>query len=173
MRLIIETGEGLENANSYIDLVDVEKYLPSSVLVKLNELSVDEQIDRFITASLFIDFSFDWIGQQKTLEQGLSWPRINVLYQGHKIPENYIPTQIKKACSMAINLIMKSGIGVFQETNEAQIKKEKFGPIETEYFKAMKYNFDNSSQFSDINNLLRGLFKKQNSGVITAEVLLR
>jgi len=170
MRLIVETGKGLPNANSYVDLTDVENHLPSTAAAELGKLSEDEQTDRLITASLFIDTSFNWIGRQKTLEQGLCWPRVNASFQGHKIADDYIPPQVKKACAMAVNLIMKSGLYVFQETGEAQTKKEKLGAIEQEYFETLKKEFINNTQYSDINNALRGLFKSS-GGVITAEVL--
>jgi hypothetical protein len=172
MRLVVETGKGLPDANSYIDLTDVEKYLTSNVLAEWDELSEDEQIDRLIIASLFIDFSFKWIGQQKTLEQGLSWPRVNVFFQGHKVPDDYIPKQIKRAVVMVISLIMEFGLGVLQETNEVQVKKEKIGPFETEYFEALNIEFANSSQYTDINNMLRGFFVRT-GGVLTAGVLRR
>jgi len=172
MQLIVETGEGLLYANSYINSADIEKYMLSNVMVKWNELSADEQIDRLIIASLFIDYSFDWIGQRKTLEQGMNWPRINVTFQGHTISDNYIPLQIKKACIMAVNLVMEFGIDFLQEKGEAQIKKEKLGIIETEYFEMLKSQSEFNSQFADINNMLRGFYKKScTGGMVTAEVL--
>jgi hypothetical protein len=170
MQLVIETGEALADANSYIDPADVEKYLPSTVLAQWQGLSEGEQIDRLITASLFIDSSFNWIGLRKTLPQGLNWPRINVFFQKHKIQDNYIPLQIKKACVMAAGLTMRSGLTVFQDTGTARVKKEKLGPMETEYFEALHADFSSGSQFTDINNTLRGLFYKSGN-VMTAEVL--
>jgi len=171
MRLIIETGQGLPDANTYIEEMDIEKYLPSTVLTNWNELSEDEKIDRLMLASLFIDISFNWKGQQKTLDQGLSWPRTCVYFQGHVIPDDYIPRQIKRACVMAISLIMEFGIGVFQDTGEVQVKKEKLGPIETEYFEALKVQSLNSSEYTDMNNMLRGFYRSPNSGVVAVEVL--
>lgn len=170
MRLIVETGQSLPDANSYIDVADIEKYLSSNVLAEYNKLSADEKIDRLIIASLFVDYSFNWNGQQKTLEQGLCWPRINVFFQGHTIPDDYIPKQLKRACSMAVNLIMEFGSNVFQETGELQVKKEKLGQIETEYFEAIKIAYNNNSRYTDINNILRGLYYKS-SGVTTARIL--
>jgi hypothetical protein len=174
MQLLVETGEGLPEANSYIDTADVEKYLSTEVCNQFKELSADERFDRIIIASLFIDYSFNWIGQQKTLQQGLSWPRVDAVFQSHEIPDNYIPPQIKRATSTAVSLIMQYGVGVFQGTSEAQVKKEKLGPIETEYFKNIKLYFSDSSEYLDINNMLRGLFiNKSISSVLTAEVLRR
>jgi hypothetical protein len=163
MLLIVETGESLPEANSYIELTDVEKYLSSNIMKKFDELSEEEQIDRIITASLFIDYSFNWIGKRKTIEQGLNWPRLKVTFQGHSVPDNYIPVQIKKATAMAINLVIEYGITFFQETGEAQVKKEKLGPLETEYF-------ETSKNYMDINNMLRG-FHIKSGGSLTAKVV--
>jgi len=174
MLLVVENGQGLSDANSYIEKADVEKYLPSLMYTKFNELTEEEQTDGMVTASMFINYSFNWLGKQKTLEQGLSFPRINLFFQGHKIPDDYIPIQIKKACVMALNLIMQFGMNFFQETGEAQVKKEKLGSIETEYFEALKANYLCSSEYLDINNMLRGLFSTgRGNEVYTAEVLRR
>ena len=172
MILLVETGEGLPDTNSYIATADIEKYMPMSVYKKFLELSAEDQTDYAIIASLFIDYSFNWIGQRKTLEQGMSWPRTGAVFQQHEIPDDYIPFQIKRACITAISLIMQYGIGVFQDTAEAQVKKEKLGALETEYFEAIKSYFSDSSEYSDINNMLRGFFTVPNfSGVMTAEVI--
>jgi len=173
MLLVVETGLGLIDANSYIEKADVEKYSPSLMYDKFSALTEDEQQDRIIIASMFINYSFNWLGLQKTLEQGLAWPRINIYFQGHKIPDDYIPIQIKKACVMALNLIMQFGIEFFQETGEARVKKEKLGQIENEYFEAIKANCIDSSEYQDINNILRGLYNRQSGENYTAEVLRR
>jgi len=170
MQAVVETGVGLPDANAYIDLTDVIKYLPSTAMAELTALSLDEQIDRLIIASLFIDYSFDWKGTKKTLTQGLSWPRVNVWFQKFKLPDDHIPLEIKRACAMAISLIMEFGIGVFHDAGEAQIKKEKLGPLETEYFEALKTEFTNSTQYTDINNMLRGLYKEP-SNIMSAKVV--
>lgn len=171
MRLVVERGTGRNNANSYIDTADVGEYLPSAMYKKFSELSADEQIDCIVTASLFIDYAFNWKGQQKTLEQGLNWPRVNAFFQGHNVPDDFIPLQIKKASAMAVSLILKFGLSVFQKTNEAQVKKEKLGQLETEYFETIKKSGLYNSEYSDINNILRGLFIEPSNGVSTAEVL--
>jgi len=173
MLLVVETGLGLSDANSYIEIADVERYLPSSMYDKFSELEELEKIDRMIIASMFINYSFNWLGLQKTIEQGLSWPRTNVFFQGHKIPDDYIPIQIKKASVMALNLIMQFGINFFQENGKAQVKRQKLGIIETEYFEALKANFIDNTEYQDINNMLRGLFKKEGNENYVAEVFRR
>ena len=169
MRLVVETGQGIPGANSYIDIADVEQQLPSGQLSKWNELSADERIDRLIAASLFIDSAFNWAGRRRTLEQGLSWPRTGIAFQGHRVPDDSIPLQIKRATVMAMGLIMSEGLDIFRQTGEAQVKREKIGPMETEYFEALKVQFEYSSEYSDINNILRGFFVRP-GGVMTAKV---
>ena len=170
MRLIIETGTGFPDANSYIGITDVNLFLPSAVLEKWNDLSEDEKIDRLLIASLFIDSSFNWKGIQKKLEQGMNWPRTDVYFQGHKLPDDYIPNRLKKAVGMALNLIMDFGLGVFQQIGDVQVKREKLGQLETEYFESLKTNAENGTAYGDINNILRGLYCQPGS-VMTAEVI--
>ena len=171
MQLIIETGKAIENANSYIGIVDVEKYMISKMYSDFIKLSEDDQIDSMVTASLFIDSAFSWAGKQKTLEQGLSFPRTGIIFQDHIIPDDFIPMQVKRACVAAINLIMRFDITFFTDTGEAQIKKEKMVVFETEYFENLKKCKD-SSEFSDINNILRGFYYfPVPTSVLTAEVL--
>jgi len=172
MRLIVETGAGIPESNSYINYDDIEKYLISSNLETYENLTADEKIDRMVIASLFIDTSFNWIGRQKTIEQGLTWPRVNVIYQNISVQDSVIPVQIKKACVMALQMILDYGIGIFQDSDGAEIKKEKLGPLETEYFESLKIESANSSRYSGINNLLKGFYIKPNGNMITAGILI-
>ena len=173
MLIVYETGEGIPHANSYIDNSDVDSYLVSSGKIKWDELSDDEKKDRLITASQFIDNSFNWVGIRKTFEQGLSWPRLNVMYQGHEVPDTIIPVQIRKACILALNLLIENGIDFFISTGEGSVKREKLAVMEQEYFapKDERSSSGMMSDFTDINNLLRGFYVKANNGMIIAEVL--
>ena len=170
MLLTVETGRGLSDANSYIDLTDAEFHMPSIMYEKWVGLSKAEQIDRLVIASLFVDGAFDWVGTRKTHEQGMNWPRLDVWMQKHMMPSDCVPTQVKRACVMAIGLIMDCGLNVFRETGEAQVRKEKLGPLEKEYFEALKTEFTSGSRYSDINNALRGLYRTP-GGVMAAEVV--
>ena len=171
MILLVEDGQGLPDSNSYISESDVMNLLPSSSLEEWNLLTQDERIDRLVAASQFIDISFEWVGTRKTLEQGFSWPRVGVSYQGHEIPDDIIPQPIKKAVVMSLLIINDQGLEVFRSTGEAQVKREKFAVMETEYFDP-KILDENKSGFDDINNLLRGFYIVQKgSGMISVEVL--
>jgi len=171
MILVVETGAGLPDANSYISNNDAIGALPSAVVKEWNLLDADERVDRLVAASQFIDRTFIWIGKQKTFTQGLAWPREGVIYQGHPVPDDIVPKAIGRACIMALLLIHEQGIEVFQSTGEAMIKKEKFAVMETEYF-APGYYAEFKSKYEDMNNLLRGFYTAPTGGnLVIAEVL--
>ena len=170
MTLILETGSGNHNSNSYIDETLVEEFATSSFKEKWEELSTDNQVDLMIVASLFINDSFEWAGKQKTLEQGLAFPRVGISYQGFDIPDDVVPRQVVRACVMALGLLLEKGESVFRSTGEAEVKKEKLAVMETEYFSRMID--ENATAFDDINNILRGFYSQmQKGGVISAQVL--
>jgi len=171
MKLTVEYGRGLPEANSYLSNADAINNLPSSSMDEWNAYTDDERIDRLVAASQFIDISFTWIGKQKTFEQGMSWPRINVMFEGHAVPDDLVPRQVKRAAIMALLLIQSQGLEIFQSTGEALIKKEKFAVMETEYF-APGYYAEFKSKYEDMNNLLRGFYTAPTGGnLVIAEVL--
>ena len=172
MNLIIEDGQGIPDANAYVSLSSALAYIPAHLIAEWTALSDDERIDRLIIASQFIDTTFNWIGNRKSLEQGLNWPRINVIYQGFAVPCDTIPKQIKRAVIMALLIILRDGIAVFMSTADAPVKREKFAVMETEYFSLVEAG-KHVTVYDDINNLLKGLYIMPSSGVMTAEVLRR
>jgi len=173
MRLVIETGAGLPDANSYISEKDAMDNLLSSLQEQWNGFTPDERIDRLITATQYLDLSFNWIGSQKSLEQGLCWPRTNVIYQGHTIPDNVVPKPIKRAVLMLLQLTFDYGIEIIKPSTETQVKKEKIGALETEYFAPSETITSYGTAFADINNLLAGFYSTltKGSGVQTSDVV--
>jgi len=171
MELIVEIGNGLPDANSYLSLEDVMKRLPNSFIKEWNELDPDERVDQLVAASQFIDTAFNWIGKRKTLEQGMNWPRTEVYFQGHSVPGDSIPNVIKRAVGMALVLVKKLGIDVFISTGEAMIKKEKFAVMETEYFEP-GLHAEYKSMYEDINKVLLGFYAAPSrGGVVSSDVL--
>jgi len=173
MWLVVEEGQGLSEASSYISENDAIKYLPSTVMEEWNTMQLDERIDKLIIASQFIDRSFKWVGTQKTFEQGLSWPRIGAMYQGHAVPDNMIPQQVKRACIMALLLVHEYGVELFRSTGELAVKSEKIGPIAMSYFEPGKSMLYYESTYEDINNTLRGLYLRSSGNVISVPVVRR
>jgi len=171
MTLVREHGQADPDSNSYITNNDAINNLPSTVIPEWNELSKDKRIDRLVIASQFIDFSFNWLGTSKTFEQGMAWPRVGLMFEGHPVPDNIVPQQIKRACYMALLLIHEHGIEIFRSTAELKVKKEKMAVFETEYFEpGLTAIYE--TQFADINNVLRGFYAPPSKGgVVTSQVI--
>jgi hypothetical protein len=173
MNVIYEDGQGVPNANSYILEADIEMFLPSVNVTDWDKLSADEKNDHLIIATRFIDTSFTWVGRQKTVEQGLSWPRTNVFRDGIQIPDDSIPKQVKQACVMAVAVLLNDGFEAVISSGGVPVKKEKLAVIETEYFSPANSTYGYKSDYTDINNVLRGFYiiDSGNGGnVIAAEV---
>ena len=172
MRLIIETGQGIPEANSYIAEDDAMNWLPSTLMEDWNSLTPDEQVDHLIAASQFIDASFQWIGTIKSLDQGLSWPRVGVSFQGHEIPADSVPRAVRRASLMSLSILLVEGFDTFQSIGDLLIKRERLAAIETEYFAPPEGDMAYKSSYEDINNVLKGFYAaKPSGGVIVAGVL--
>lgn len=92
MTLIIETGQGLPNAESYASAEDLVMYA-----VKFGTVipaGVPEQEALLRRAALAMD-GMTWKGRKTSSEQGLSWPRREVLLDQEIKPNNYLPARIQ------------------------------------------------------------------------------
>ena len=172
MRIVVETGQGLPNANSYIRDEDALRHLPSHYMDDWMGMDTDDRVDRLIAASQFVDVSFQWVGKRRTLDQGLAWPRTGVTYQGHEVSPDLVPRPIIRACIMALVTVVTEGFDVFRSTGELAIHKESLAPMSVTYFEpAEKAGY--KSAYDDINNLLKGFYIVGHKGGVIASRVLR
>lgn len=129
MPLIVEDGTNVANANSYVDSTYAKAYAAARGL----SLPSDD-------AALFplLVRGFDYIESQrarfkgrKTYPGGAQWPRSGVVIDDEEIIATIIPEELKKAQ-------VRVAIEIANGTDEAptiteQVKREKIGPLETEY----------------------------------------
>lgn len=100
MDFIIETGNGVDGATSYVDLVYADQYVE---FYYPDELDWVDQTDArkqlaLITATKFIDQIIDWKGNIFYTTQPLAWPRTEFKdSDGRVIKEGVIPQAIKEA----------------------------------------------------------------------------
>ena len=98
MALVVETGAGLSNANSFASRAEWVAYWTD-----LNDETLADKDDEVIDAALIIatrdvDQSFDWTGSKRTLAQALGWPRSGALdKEGNVIATGTIPDVLKEA----------------------------------------------------------------------------
>lgn len=83
-------------------------------------------------ATVFMTQSYRsrWIGIRATSTQALEWPRYSACVDGYPIAVDIVPTDIINACC---DLALKAAAGDLAPDLERAVKREKIGPIETEY----------------------------------------
>lgn len=132
MALIVETGAGLPNADSFISVEDADAYFSARGITLWATLQVAEKEQALRRATDFMErrYGTQWAGQRMTLAQALSWPRVNVVYQGWTLPSDAVPAQVVKACA---ELAFRAAGGELDPDLGAQVKSETVGPISTTY----------------------------------------
>jgi hypothetical protein len=133
MTLVIEDGTGVTDANSYIDLDDLEAYatergLTISSADAGNEILILRAMD-YIEARPFQ-------GKKYLADQALQWPRDLVYIDGYLIGVDVIPANLKKAlCQLVVEQV--AGVPLYPEaktsTTVGNITRETVGPLTTEY----------------------------------------
>jgi hypothetical protein len=104
--LVLETGAGLVNSNSYVDLAYADEYFighPFHADAWAEITDEDRREALLISASSFLDAYFDWQGYRATTTQAMDWPRTMVYdADGLLLPYYSVPEQIRKAtCEQA------------------------------------------------------------------------
>jgi hypothetical protein len=174
MALIVEDGTGLPGANAYIDISFLDSYFLGGRLEKWLSLSEANKEVHIVNATQFIDLSFEWNGNRKTLEQGLSWPRSGVVYEGFDVKG--VPYKVKTATAECVWFSMEADSGELfsQEANET-ITSSQVGPIKITYATPVCLGSDNATQFDILNKALMGLYHVKTTGysgaIESAEVL--
>ena len=154
MALIVETGAGMENSETYVSQSEFSQYLADRGMAFNSTKGSREQ-----TLLLAMDFleSQRFIGTKKTLVQALQWPRKGAVLDGFYLKDNVIPRQLKIAqMEIAVSVDLNSTPNT--ATIERQTKKEKVGDLEVEYESAQK-NTMAATVSRNIVNALQKLIK--------------
>jgi hypothetical protein len=153
--LIIETGEGVENANSYASATAIRDFaLTRGVVLAPSDDNGDALVDQMaIKAMDYIEVNRNqfW-GSKLSANQRLSFPRINVpadasesgldyaingfenLRSGQPTrPASPIPLELVQAqCALVMQI--KSGVDLLPTQASGKfVKKQKIGPLEREF----------------------------------------
>ena len=138
MALVIENGQGLSNAESYVDVDYVDAYFLKRGLTQWASLTNREQL--IIRAMDYIENNYTYQGAKLVSTQALQFPR---LING----ETVYPIALKNAlCELAL----KANSGdLLQDTGKTTIR-EKVGTLEVEY----DANQDDLTSYNYVNKLL-------------------
>ncbi len=142
MTILVEDGTIVSGANSYISTTGLTAYATA------------RGISLVSGAETLLIQAMDWLEQQsfigykQTATQNLQWPRYGVYIDGYYKEPTSIPQQlINGQCEIA--LAIDAGNGPLVNLEPA-IKREKVGPLETEYMDGTNQN----TIVKKINNVL-------------------
>jgi hypothetical protein len=128
--MIVETGTGLNNADSYVSLAEANAYATARAWAGWTGTDAAKEA-ALVTATSYIDTNYRFKGSLLTLTQSLAWPRVDVTdIEGR--PLTGVPVNVKSA---TIELAMRALIAPLvasPETAAVKRKRVKAGSVETE-----------------------------------------
>lgn len=142
MPLIVEDGSVVENANTYVTREEIIAFANTrNIELNLGSPADESRVDALAIAAM--DYLETYRGRYKGTEvqpgiQPLSWPRKNVYIGNYLFPSNKVPTDIKSV-QCWLSIYINRGVELMPVGNtSAFVKREKIGPIETEYSEAIE-----------------------------------
>lgn len=123
MTIIIETGAGLADAESYVSVAECSAYHVKHGGVAWDNL--DDKESALRKATQYLDVAYKWRGIPATSTQALRWPRYGVTVDSVTLAWDGIPPKIKEACC---ELASKGDL--FSDVAAQQVDSVKVGPIE-------------------------------------------
>lgn len=158
MTLIVETGSGLSNAESYASVAEADAYCTNLGLTAWTGVTADKEI-ALRKATTYLDATYAWVGEIYDDTQALGWPRVEA-YDNEGRDLNYIvPSKIKAATiELAIKALTSE---LLSDTTSANfITKEKVGSLEVEYAPGAP----TSTQYNIVGRMLNGYTNGQLGG---------
>lgn len=103
MGLIVETGEGLPDANSYATATEADAYFDGMMETVWETATSVAKDAALIKATIYIDGTYQnrFNGLKKTNTQALEWPRVGATEHGYAIEDYIIPKRLKWATFQA------------------------------------------------------------------------
>lgn len=152
INIVIEDGSSVEGANSFVSLDIVKAYMLSRGVVSP---ASDEAIKAvMIKACDYLLSKEKYLSGDRVDEnQPLVFPRVGYKINGKTAEDNTIPTYLKSAqCQVVLELL--TGNNLLTNFMSSNVKREKIGPIETEYFSSKT-----AAKLPVVDALLKPLYK--------------
>src|SRR5438874_13139048 len=110
MSLIVETGAGLADAESYASVAAADTRMAALGLTNWATLTTTEREQALRRSTQYIEQAYRarWVGRRVHLTQALSWPRGWVMVDGFPVNADVVPTEVANAC---IDLAFKAAAG--------------------------------------------------------------
>lgn len=135
MTIEVEDGTGKTDSNSYISLAEARVYASARGVTLSSDDATLEPL--LIKAMDYIEaLALRFVGTPTNATQALQWPRADVVFGEDDYPDSGIPTSLKTAqCRLVLE--QARGVDIMPTVTGAFVKREKVGPIETEYSEAV------------------------------------
>lgn len=133
MALTLVATPGAANANAYTDVAAVDAaatYRSGPSAVAWLALTPDQKIQQLVAVTRDLDTS-DFLGARATVTQALEWPRTGTDYDSAALPARLVMATIEQSIQNAVDLTADP-LNVLDPL-AAGIKRERVGPLETEY----------------------------------------
>lgn len=135
MALVVETGEGLADAESYLSVSDCTAYDAAHNAVAAwasADTAARERALRLATQYLEVEFNQRWLGERLTETQRLAWPRTGVELDGQLVEDGTLPRALLDATAeLAVRAVSGSLMPDISEPGSIAAESVKVGPIET------------------------------------------
>ncbi|MFE1815626.1 MULTISPECIES: DnaT-like ssDNA-binding protein [Pseudomonadaceae] len=135
MALVIETGAGLPDADSFATVDELVQFASDYGWTIPSDTSAREAILRRAGVAMWAK---EWVGAQLHDEQGLPWPRYYTVRRGFMADGSSLPRNIKLG-QMALACEIHQDDTDKPEERKGAITREKVGPLETEFAEITGY----------------------------------
>ena len=165
MALIIETGSGSPNAESYSSVEEADNYFSKRGIMLWTQLSEPEKEQMLVRATDFMiqEYRARWAGRRLLGDQALDWPRVGVVMNDgpalRYLPHNSIPLEVKNACA---ELALRASIATLSEDMSPRVLQETVGPITVKYDQYAPV----ATQYTSVVSMLKPFFKSGSGGMM-------
>lgn len=133
MALVIEDGSIVANANSFVTVAEIRAYaLARGITVSATDSEVEPHAIKAMDYIEVKEAEGRLAGSRVSAEQTLPYPRTGVYIYGVLVPDTVIPNAAKRA-QLQLSLDSSQGVNLMPTITSAAVKREKVGPLETEY----------------------------------------
>jgi hypothetical protein len=158
MTINIETGEGTRDADSYASVESADaRCVALGVTDWAPRTDAEKEVAlRRSTQFMLANYRKRWAGRRVYQAQALDWPRWNVVVDDFPVLSTVVPAEVVNACiDLAVRAARGEELLPDLETGNNQVKRDKTGPLETEYF---EHNTDAAARFVAIDAMLEPFF---------------
>lgn len=171
MALEPEDGTGMDDADALISRDFFTTYAAAHGYVTAsydNDDDIDPAIRR---ASAYLN-AFTWKGYKLNgRDQTMSWPRTGVLdLEDLTVPDDEVPREVQQACAEAAWYELTVGALSPSLVLTDRVKREKIGPIETEYADAGASADAMRPVVMKVRDLVRGLVSAGSNSLVGTAV---